>query len=40
MAERGMQLQVTVQEGHLYVGNGRDSVALEPRRLKEIQTRR
>ncbi|HEX5686270.1 MAG TPA: YaeQ family protein [Ideonella sp.] len=40
MAERSMQLQVTVQEGHIYVGNGRDSVALEPRRLKEIQTRR
>ncbi len=40
LAERSMQLQVTVQEGHVWVGNGRDSVALEPRRLKEAQARR
>ncbi len=40
LAERSMQLQVTVQEGHIYVGNGRDSVALEPRLLKAISTRR
>jgi uncharacterized protein YaeQ len=40
LAERSMQLQVTVQEGHLWVGNGRDSVALEPRHLKQFQVRR
>ena len=40
LAERSMQLQVTVQEGHLWVGNGRDSVALEPRYLKQFQVRR
>lgn len=40
LAERGMQLQITVQEGHVWVGNGRESVSLEPRRLKEIQQRR
>jgi uncharacterized protein YaeQ len=39
LAERSMQLQITVQEGHVWVGNGRDSVALEPRRLKEIRPR-
>jgi uncharacterized protein YaeQ len=39
LAERSMQLQVTVQDGHVWVGNGRDSVAIEPRRLKE-RTRR
>lgn len=40
LAERSMQLQVTVQEGHIYVGNGRDSVALEPRVLKAARARR
>jgi uncharacterized protein YaeQ len=40
LAERSMQLQVTVQEGHLWVGNARDSVAIEPQRLKEMQRRR
>ena len=40
LAERSMQLQVTVLEDHIYVGNGRDSVALEPRLLKAISTRR
>lgn len=40
LAERSMQLQVTVQEGHLWVGNGRDSVEIEPQRLKEVQARR
>jgi uncharacterized protein YaeQ len=39
LAERSMQLQITVQEGHVWVGNGRDSVSLEPRRLKEIRPR-
>ena len=39
LAERSMQLQVTVQDGHIWVGNGRDSVAIEPRRLKEITRR-
>jgi uncharacterized protein YaeQ len=40
LAERSMQLQVTVQEGHVWVGNGRDSVALEPRVLKATRARR
>jgi len=40
LAERSMQLQITVQEGHIYAGNGRDSVALEPRALKEAKSRR
>jgi uncharacterized protein YaeQ len=40
LAERSMQLQVTVQEGHIWVGNGRESVELQPRRLKETTTRR
>jgi uncharacterized protein YaeQ len=35
-----MQLQVTVQEGHLWVGNGRESVAIEPQQLKAVQARR
>jgi uncharacterized protein YaeQ len=40
LAERSMQLQVTVQEGHIWVGNGRDSVQLEPHCLKAFSTRR
>jgi uncharacterized protein YaeQ len=40
LAERSMQLQVTVQEGHLWVGNGRESVAIEPQQLKAVQARR
>jgi uncharacterized protein YaeQ len=40
LAERSMQLQVTVQEGHVWVGNGRDSVALQPRPLKQFTVRR
>ena len=34
LAERSMQLQVTVQEGQVWVGNAARSVALEPRLLK------
>lgn len=34
LAQRSMQLQVTVQEGQIWVGNGQDSVALEPKALK------
>ena len=34
MAQRGMQLQVTVQEGQVWVGNGQQSVMLEPQVLK------
>lgn len=34
LAERSMQLQVTVQEGQIWVGNASRSVAIEPRRLK------
>lgn len=33
MAERSMQLQVTVQDGLVWVGNGRASVELAPQRL-------
>lgn len=34
MAQRSMQLQVTVQEGQVWVGNGQQSVMLEPQGLK------
>ncbi|MFY9511073.1 MAG: YaeQ family protein [Rubrivivax sp.] len=33
LAQRSMQLQVTVQDGHIWVGNGSDSVELNPQRL-------
>ena len=33
LAERSMQLQVTVQDGHVWVGNGATSVEIEPQRL-------
>lgn len=33
LAERTMRLQFTIQDGHVWVGNGRDSVALEPKRI-------
>lgn len=33
MAERTMRLQFTIQDGHVWVGNSRDTVALEPKRL-------
>lgn len=39
LAARGMQLQVTVQEGQIWVGNGAESVALEPVRLKAAEER-
>ena len=35
MAQRSMQLQVTVQDGQLWVGDGRQSVELHPIVLKE-----
>ena len=35
MAQRSMQLQVTVQDGQLWVGDGRQSVELQPIVLKE-----
>ena len=35
MAQRSMQLQVTVQDGQLWVGDGRQSVELHPISLKE-----
>ncbi len=35
LAERSMQLQVTVQEGELWVGNGEKVVHLTPQRLKQ-----
>lgn len=34
LAQRTMQLQATIQEGHLMLGDGRDSVDVEPVRLK------
>lgn len=34
LAERTMRLQFTIQDGHVMVTDGRDSVALEPRRLQ------
>ena len=33
LAERSMQLQVTVQDGRVWVGNGASSVEIEPERL-------
>ena len=35
MAQRSMQLQVTVQDGQLWVGDGRQSVEVQPVVLKE-----
>ena len=35
LAERSMQLQVTVQEGHIWVGNGAHSVELSLKRLNQ-----
>jgi len=34
LAQRSMQLQFTVQDGHVWVGNGEGSVEIEPLRLK------
>ena len=39
LAQRTMQLQVTVQEGQIWVGDGQQSVALEPRLLKAATRR-
>jgi uncharacterized protein YaeQ len=39
LAARGMQLQITVQEGQIWVGNGQHSVALEPVALQRPTTR-
>jgi uncharacterized protein YaeQ len=36
LAERSMQLQVTVQEGEVWVGNGDKVAHLKPVRLKEL----
>jgi uncharacterized protein YaeQ len=33
MAQRAMQLQVTVQDGTVWVGNGESSVEVQPTRL-------
>jgi uncharacterized protein YaeQ len=40
LAERSMQLQVTVQEGQIWIGNASRSVALELRALKSPSQRR
>jgi uncharacterized protein YaeQ len=34
LAQRSMQLQFTVQDGHVWVGDGENSVEIEPLRLK------
>ncbi len=34
LAERSMQLQATIQDGQLMLGNARDSISLEPVRLR------
>jgi uncharacterized protein YaeQ len=39
LAQRQMQLQITVQEGQVWVGNGAESVALEPVALKSKTSR-
>ena len=33
LAQRTMQLQVTVQDGHVWIGNGEQSVEIAPQRL-------
>jgi len=33
MAQRTMQLQLTVQDGHVWIGDGADSVEIAPQRL-------
>ena len=33
LAQRGMQLQVTVQDGHVWVGDGAQSIEIVPQRL-------
>jgi uncharacterized protein YaeQ len=40
LAARSMQLQVTIQEGQIWVGNGGNSVLLEPKALKLPSARR
>jgi uncharacterized protein YaeQ len=39
LAERSMQLQITVQEGQIWIGNGQASVSLEPQVLKAASVR-
>ena len=34
LAERGMDLQCTIQEGHVWITDGADTVPIEPRRLQ------
>jgi uncharacterized protein YaeQ len=38
LAERSMQLQITVQDGQLWIGNGKDSLEVHPTAIK-IATR-
>ena len=33
LAERTMRLQFSIQDGHVWVTNGRDTVQIEPRSL-------
>lgn len=34
LSERSMQLQITVQDGTVWIGNGRDTVEVTPQRLR------
>ena len=40
LAQRSMQLQVTVQDGAIWVGDGKDSVQVEPIALRSLSQRR
>jgi hypothetical protein len=35
LAERGMDLQCTIQDGHVWLTDGPETVLIEPRRIKE-----
>jgi uncharacterized protein YaeQ len=38
LASRSMRLQVTIQEGHVFVGDGATSVSVELRVLKPLSS--
>ncbi|MDZ7813695.1 MAG: YaeQ family protein [Ideonella sp.] len=40
LAQRSMQLQVTVQDGAIWVGDGKESVQVEPIALRSLSRRR
>jgi uncharacterized protein YaeQ len=35
LAKRGMELQCTIQDGHVWLTDGPETVLIEPRRIKE-----